>query len=299
MISPQPEFTVFTPTFNRGTTLPAVYAALEAQTHRNFEWLIIDDGSTDDTRELVSGWQLLASFPIRYFLQENGGKHRAFNHGVRQARGRFFLPLDSDDVCLPQALERLVFHWETIPAEEQALFSGVTALCQDPAGRIVGSGLPRAVIDADPLALRYSYRVRGEQWGFQRTNVLRRFPYPEIPGEYFVPESLVWNRIGRKYRTRYVNEALRIYQPGDDSLSRRSVRLRVGSPEATLLYYREILDQPRLPWPGRFKAAINLVRFGWHTGRLAEVAARTKRKVWLGLAFPLGWALFKRDGQQQ
>ena len=85
-------FTVFTPTFNRAYTLPIVYESLKKQTFRDFEWLIVDDGSTDNTRDLVETWQKEAKFQIRYFWQKNGGKHRARNFGVSQAQGAFFLP---------------------------------------------------------------------------------------------------------------------------------------------------------------------------------------------------------------
>jgi glycosyltransferase involved in cell wall biosynthesis len=90
-------FTVFTPSYNRARTLPRVYESLQRQTLRNFEWLVMDDGSTDDTRQLVTRWQAESNFPIRYIFQENQGKPAAFNHGVQEARGKLFLTLDSDD----------------------------------------------------------------------------------------------------------------------------------------------------------------------------------------------------------
>ena len=77
---------------------------------------IMDDGSTDGTRELIAQWQAESNFPIRYFFQENQGKPAAFNHGVQEARGELFLTLDSDDGCIPEALERFKYHWESIPA---------------------------------------------------------------------------------------------------------------------------------------------------------------------------------------
>ena len=95
-------FTVFTPTCNRCATLPRVYASLAAQTFRDFEWLIVDDGSTDCTAALVDKWTAQADFPIRYLRQENRGKHIASNRAVREARGELFLVLDSDDACVPQ-----------------------------------------------------------------------------------------------------------------------------------------------------------------------------------------------------
>src|SRR4051812_47352897 len=136
-------FTVVTATYNRAHTLHRVYESLLAQTFRDFEWLVVDDGSTDGTRKLIEGWQAEASFAIRYLYQANAGKHIACNRAVREAAGRFITGIDSDDACLPHALERLIHHWNRIPADEQAGFTGVSALCIDETGQLVGTRFPR------------------------------------------------------------------------------------------------------------------------------------------------------------
>jgi glycosyltransferase involved in cell wall biosynthesis len=211
MTSHQHTFTVFTPTYDRAHTLGQVYESLCAQTYRDFEWLIVDDGSTDHTPELVAGWQEEAPFLIRYFRQPNQGKHVAFNHGVREARGLLFLTLDSDDTIVPQALERLWHHWQAIPNEKRDGFAAVTALCQDQDGRVVGERFPRDILDSNASELKHRYKVHGEKWGFTRTDLLRAQPYPEMPGVRFVPESVVWIPIAAHHQTRFVNEPLRIY----------------------------------------------------------------------------------------
>src|SRR5260221_4826788 len=146
-------FTVFTPTFNRCSTLNRAYETLRLQTFRDFEWLIVDDGSTDGTRELVEKWRAISEFPIRYIYQENQGKPTAFNHGVREAQGELFLTLDSDDACVPQALERFKYHWDGISLAEKDKFSAVTVLCKDQDGRLVGEKFPRDVLDSDSIEL--------------------------------------------------------------------------------------------------------------------------------------------------
>src|SRR5260370_21551906 len=142
-------FTVFTPTYNRASTLPRVYESLKAQTFRDFEWLIVDDGSADNTREVVEKWQGEAAFPVRYIYQRNQGKPAAYNRAVQEARGELFLFIDSDDACFPQALERLKFHWDNIPAERRAKFSAVTVLCEDQHGQLCGEGFPHDGLDSD------------------------------------------------------------------------------------------------------------------------------------------------------
>lgn len=296
-------FTVFTPTYNRAHTLHRVYESLNAQTFRDFEWLICDDGSTDGTRDVVRDWTHGAAFPIRYLHQDHGGKHVAFNRAVREARGTLFLGLDSDDACLPHALERFKHHWDAIPEPDRRGFSGVTALCQDQHGRLVGDRFPFDPTDSNSLEIRYRLRVAGEKWGFQRTSVLRRFPFPVRDGERHVPPSTVWRAIARHYRTRYVNEVLRIYHVDEraDQLSALGSRIRLAK-ELTV-WYRHVLDH-ELDWfpvaPLRFVgSAANYVRFSLHADAGLVPAIRgleSPRARSLALvAVPIGVAVYVRD----
>ena len=297
-------FTVFTPTFNRADTLSRVYDSLSAQTFDDFEWLIIDDGSTDGTRKLVTSWQDGSTFPIRYLHQPNAGKHLAHNWAVEEALGELFLVLDSDDACVPDALERFVFHWESIPADQRERFSAVTALCMNPDGQLVGDRFPQDVLDSDALELIYRYRVRGEKWGVHRTDVLRRFPFPLRPRLY-IPEGVVWNAIAREYQTRYVNEMLRIYFVGatgrDDQLIRRIPSGERAAGHA--LQHESALNQ-EINWfgaiPGAFfRSAIHYTRFSFlgHQGVAAQGGRLTNplaRLLW-ALMLPLGWVSYRID----
>ncbi len=257
-------FTVFTPTYNRAHTLSRVYESLKRQTFRDFEWLIVDDGSTDNTRELVENWQKQNLFPIRYLWQENAHKKAAFNHGVREARGELFLPLDSDDEALPEALETFNRIWLDIPDVDRSRFSAVTGLCCDPAGKVVGDYFPSDIFDSDSLETFFRYDIKGEKWGFQRTDVLREFPFPiEVNG--LVPESVIWFRIARKYKTRYVNIVLRVYQSEVDSITANLSNISIRSDGRTL-FAREILEYDwyyiRYNLKALFKEAIAYTYFG-------------------------------------
>jgi glycosyltransferase involved in cell wall biosynthesis len=214
-MSTTPLFTVFTPTYNRAHTIHRVYDSLHAQSLRDFEWLVVDDGSTDNTAQLIAAWVKTADFPIRYFHQAHRGKHVAHNLATREARGKFFLPLDSDDACVPLALERMAYHWSTIPASDLTRFSGVAGLCSDQHGRIIGDRFPSPPLDASLRELQYVYRLRGEKWGPELTEVVRRYPFPEIRGTQFTPEGIVWLDIAKTYKTRCINEVFRIYYVDD------------------------------------------------------------------------------------
>ena len=180
---PAPLFTVFTPTYNRGHVLHRAYESMRAQTLRDFEWLVVDNASTDDTAEIVAGWIAAGDVPIRYLRNEvNIGRQGSWTRAIREARGELFTELRSADGLVPQALERLKFHWESIRPAERAGFSAVSALAMDEHGDVIGTRFPEDVFDSDSIEIRYRYKVRGDKWGFQRTSVMRDQQIPEIPG---------------------------------------------------------------------------------------------------------------------
>lgn len=297
-------FTVFTPTYNRAHILPRVYESLKRQTFRDFEWLIVDDGSTDETRNIVANFQTQAHFPVRYIWQEHGHKKKAFNRGVKEARGELFLTWDSDDEAIPEALEIFQKHWMEIPPEQRDGFVGVCAHCMDKQGKLVGSRFPTDKFDSDSLELRYRYGVTGEKWGFSRTEVLRQFPFPEDV-EGHVPEGVVWSAIARHYKTRFINQVLRIYHKTDDSIT-ASGSDKGGAArncEGHLLWARSVLDN-ELRWfryrPSWFiKMAANYSRFALHLADM-QPGKHYLLKDWRArflrmMLWPVGYALYLRD----
>jgi glycosyltransferase involved in cell wall biosynthesis len=298
-------FTVFTPTFNRAHTLHRVRESLEAQTFRDFEWLVVDDGSTDGTDDLVSEWAAASSFPIRLVRQEHGNKHVAMGRAIAEAHGELFLTFDSDDTCVPWALQRLWEHWQAIPADERPGFSAVTGLCVDEQGELVGDPFPFDPTDSDSLEIRFKHQVGGEKWGFQRTDVMRSHGRPELPGPPGLakpPEGIIWDSIARRYRTRYVNEALRVYwrdQPEALSRPRRRTEPNVG----LHVGYQVLLDEdlgwlPYAPFDFYLEAA-RYVRTGLHC-RIPPLEQRRRlrrpagRWLWAA-ALPAGIFMFAAD----
>jgi glycosyltransferase involved in cell wall biosynthesis len=297
-------FTVFTPSYNRARTLPRVYASLQRQTCRNFEWLIVDDGSTDGTQALIAQWQAESNFPIRYIFQENQGKPAAFNHGVQQARGELFLTLDSDDECVPEALERFKYHWDSIPAFEKNRFSAVTVLCKDQNGNLVGDKFPRDVLDSDTIEVTFKFGVGGEKWGFQRTDVLKQFPFPSVQNAKFISESVVWFALSRKYKTRYVNEALRIYHVHDgatDHLSTLSPGVLSGRAYLHRFVLNELIDWLYRTPRSLFRSAINFSRYSFGLGigpwsQIKQLRSATA-KILVTVSIPLGFIMSLRDNR--
>ena len=298
-----PRFTVFTPTRNRAHTLPRVFESLTAQTTRDFEWLVIDNESSDETAKVVDGWRAAADFPIRYIWQKNRGLTNSWNRGVAEARGDFFLTLASDDTCYPNAIQRLGELWDGIPADRRHEFSGVTTLTVDHAGRLIGDPFPSSPFDVRGIEMRYRYGVRGEKWGFQRTDVMREFPFPVADGYLgYVPEGLVWHAIGRRYKERFVNEVLRQFwrdapvslaRPrfvGDNALGAAMMNEDVLANDIGYLVH-----SPKL----FVLAAARFSRFSFHLGRgprdqVRRLPSWRARALWL-VTLPVGGVRFLWD----
>jgi glycosyltransferase involved in cell wall biosynthesis len=304
-----PLFTVFTPTYNRAATLHRPCESLRRQTLKDFEWLVIDDGSTDNTREMVKGWQQEADFPIRYVWQENAGKAAAWNRALGLARGEFFVCLDSDDECVPQALEKFREIWESIPGEERGRFSGVTAFCLDESGAPYGPDLPKSPLDCSHSEVTYRLKRFHETWQCYRTEVIRQFPFELIPGyRNYLPEGTVINRVAAAYIQRHVNQRLRIYHTKNSSSGEHlssGIAARASLKHAPGYRVSHLsLMKYQMRWfpyaPKQFyKAAANYIRFSWMQGismraQLAELGSMRARALWLA-ALPAGFALRMND----
>jgi len=304
MNTPPPLFTVLTPTYNREALLSRLHESLRRQSFVDFEWLIIDDGSTDGTRELVEQWVNQATFSIRYLHQANGGKQSGFNRGVKNALGTLIAQIDSDDELLPDALQKLAEAWHAVPGSERSRFVGVTGLCQREDGQIVGDRYPTSPLISNNLESRYRHRIRGEKWGFQRRDVLMKFPFPESTETTHVPESNVWGQIARHYQTVYINEVLRVYHSseGADQLTKRSP---AEASKAMLLQHshalNEELDFFRSSPLSFIRSAIHYTRSSLHQERSLAMQCRGLRpfaRVLWGLGLPAGWYVYRRDKRQ-
>jgi glycosyltransferase involved in cell wall biosynthesis len=291
-------YTVFTPSYNRADLLPRVYECLEKQTFRDFEWLVVDDGSTDNTAEVIRQLKDKASFPVRYIAKPNGGKPTAVNRGAREATGFIFAILDSDDWYTPEALERFWHHWQSIPVNLQPTFVGVTGLCCFPSGDLIGSRFPQDVFDSDVIDLRYKHRIGGEKSGILRTEVMQQYQYPEDLGKY-VSESLVWNRMAKTYKTRFINEVLTIkdYQPG--GITDKGRLLQVRDTKASLLSAKELAELGnRLPLEKRIRAYSNYVRHSLHQGiPMGKQMGGVPSKAMFYLCYPIGLYLKMSDAK--
>lgn len=221
-------FTVFTPTFNRAGTLFRVFDSLTAQTFRNFEWIIVDDGSYDETKDIVNSFRSKANFPIVYFYQENQGMLVGVKKGLELAKGEFFLKADSDDSFVPQTLEIFNKVWCSIPENRVQKYAGVTCLVFEKSGKIIGDPFPEDVFDSSRAEISYVHKIKGEKWGFHKTDIMRKYRIPDEDGRFYAMGLLI-SEIGKDYQTRYINKALRCYyHDGNNQISKFSPKKNSG-----------------------------------------------------------------------
>ena len=257
--------TVFTPTYNRAHLLPRLYESLCRQTYKDFEWVIVDDGSVDDTKDVIDKLKIEngelkinQQFPVRYYYQENGGKHRAINHGEREAKGELFFIADSDDILPPNALEIVKEEYEKIA--DKNYISGICGLDSYFDGRVIGSGLPKERMLSDNIEVRLRYGITGDMKEVFRTSIIREFPFPEIEEEHFCSEDLVWNRIAAQYKMMYINQVIYCAEYQPEGITSNIIKVRMESPIASTTYYSE-LENMHIPIEQKIKAAINYWRF--------------------------------------
>jgi len=210
--------TIFTPAYQREATMERLYNSLLKLTTVNrggktidFEWLIVNDGSTDRTEEMVKKWCEENKLPIRYYYQENQGKHVATNFAVSHCDSEVFLSADSDDTLLPDALVIFYDEWQKIPNKDE--YKGINGRTVDPTtGKVNGGKLPKSPFDTNSIDLRLKHHIKGEMCGFNRTDLMKQYPFPTPdPRMRFCPENIVWFEMSKKYKERLVDKPVRVY----------------------------------------------------------------------------------------
>ncbi|MDE5562400.1 MAG: glycosyltransferase family 2 protein [Clostridiales bacterium] len=234
--------TVFTPTFNRAYILPRLYESLCAQTCKDFEWIIVDDGSSDNTEELVGEWTNNDNgFDIIYEKKQNGGKHRAINVGVQKARGELFFIVDSDDHLTPEAVELLV-RWLG-DLDDSHKFAAISGARGRDVSTYIGGVFKgnNDYVDAKNTE-REKHNLTGDKAEAYITSVLKKYPFPEFDGENFITEEVVWNAIAYDgYYVRWYKDIIYICDYLDDGLTKSGNAKNRNNPQGVLCWSKMTL----------------------------------------------------------
>ncbi len=234
-----PSITIFTPTYNRFHTLSRLFKSLCNQTCNDFEWIVIDDGSSDNTENFFSS--IIAKqnlFQITYKKKKNGGKHRAINDGVKIAQGRLFFIVDSDDYLTEDAVEKILSYESTLDYSHK--WAGISGLKGLSKAQIVGQAeIKERFIDAKNTE-REKLKLLGDKAEAYYTEILRKYPFPEFDNEKFITEEVVWNAIANDgYYIRWFKDIIYICEYLDDGLSKNRQKNSESSPKG-VLYWRKI-----------------------------------------------------------
>ena len=231
------KITVFTPTYNRAYIIETLYRSLQRQTFTDFEWLVVDDGSSDGTEELFVKWSKEEThFPIRYYKQPNGGKCRAINRALGLAEGKLFFTVDSDDYLTDDALEKIV-KWESeLPNDHTYCgFAGNLGTSPDKTPNCI---FEQPFFDGNALD-RYG-KADGERAMVFYTDICRKYPYPVFDGENFMTEAVAWNRMAHDgYKMRFYNDIIWIYEYKEDGLTKAGASVFLNNPKGYGLWLRE------------------------------------------------------------
>lgn len=250
------KITVFTPTYNRGYIIDNLFQSLKRQTYRDFEWIVIDDGSSDDTENIFQKYQSMDNgFPIIYKKVANGGKHRAINKGVKLAQGDLFFIVDSDDHLTATALERIVHVAKSIPADQKKEFAGVCGLKGYSADMLVGKTFDNTeFLDITSLE-RPQYGIYGDKAEVFYTDILKKYPFPEFENENFITECVVWDKIGFDgYKLRFFNDIVYICDYLPDGLTKQGERLFDKNPMGYGLYLYQSSIYGKISGLGKWNA---------------------------------------------
>ena len=284
--------TIFTPTYNRADLLPRLYKSLLAQTSKNFEWLIVDDGSIDDTERVVKEMEKEGLFPVRYIKKANGGKHTAINVGVNHAKGELFFIVDSDDYLTEDAVEWIESQFDAVRDNEE--IAGIVGQRIYPDGRVNGQENIDGYIDVDTITFRYRMNGSGDHAEVFRTSVLKQYPFPEVEGERFVAESLVWHRIATRYKLRYMAHPIYVCEYLADGLTSNILRHWIRSPRLSMIAALQTASFGVVPMKQRFKAISNYWRYFFFSD-VAFVDSVKKAGVGSVFFLPVGYCLYLRS----
>ena len=249
--------TVLTPTFNRGYIIKKAYESLLRQTDKDFEWLVIDDGSTDNTEKIINSFIKDDLINVRYYKKENGGKHTALNYGFEKASGKYTIILDSDDYLADDAIEIIKSYIDKYEDNNEIACLSFLRIYED--GKTVGREYNGDEIVSDYIEFKHNKGFTGDMAEVYKTKVLCDYPFPVFENERFLSEAIVWNKIALKYKTVFVNKGIYVCEYLNDGLSKNILINRIKSPVGSY-------ENAKLFMNPKFKLSIRLKNSIIYTG---------------------------------
>lgn len=281
---------IITPSFNRGNLLPECFRSLCKQSYKNFEWIIVDDGSTDNTSEIVRTFRS-DDFPVVYLKKENGGKHTALNTAMEHLRGQYVLILDSDDKLTDNAVEAIKKHWCKYENNQNV---GILTFLKghhidDPLCTVADFDTP-----VDIMRYRRTVLHGSDCCEVIRADLFCKYPFPVFEGERFIAECALWNRVAQTHKCVYINEVIYLCEYLEDGLTKAGRSLRIRNPRGGMficnlrMHRRNYLSQ-------RIKYAMMYVCYGFFAGlKIKRIFTQDRGNLLIKmLSFVPGFLLFR------
>ncbi len=250
------KLTIFTPTFNRAYCLGDLYESLCRQTNNDFEWLVIDDGSTDDTAKLVDQWKAEEKIAIRYIYKENGGMHTGYNTAYKNISTELNMCMDSDDYCTDDAVQNVIEMWE---GKGSVKYAGIIGLDSIKGGGIIGDPFPDNLKDTTVSGMYQKHNIKGDKKLVYRTDVVKKYPqYPEFPDERFVPIFCIPYMIDQDFTMLTMNKVLCVVEYREDGSTKNILMSYFKNPKG-FAYARKIRMKYSPTFADRFRNAMHYV----------------------------------------
>lgn len=281
------QLTVFTPTYNRAFCLHQCYESLLRQSCTNFIWLIIDDGSTDETKEMVANWIEAGKVDIQYHWQENQGMHGAHNTAYDRIETELNVCIDSDDYLADDAVENILNFWNEHGSDQ---VSGMVALNVDTTGICIGTELPTHIITSTLFELYDRHGVTGDKKLIYRTDCIKKYPYPIFESEKYVGLAYKYYQLDMKYELLLMNEVVCHVDYLPDGSSHNMFQQYISNPRGFSFYRKALMKLPFANNRFKFRQAIHYVSSSM-LSKNKSFMKETPHKLLTIVAVPFGIAL--------
>lgn len=281
--------TVITPTYNRKKYLKRLYNSLCNQTVKNFKWLIVDDGSTDLTKQQVESFIDEGLLDIIYLEKENGGKHTALNLGIQYIHSPLTFIVDSDDILTKNAIELIQKDYEKILSPK---YCGLVYLRGYDKAKVIGTKFVKEGY-ANLNSIRFKQHISGDKAEVWKTTYLKRYPFPEFEGEKFIGEHLVWCQLSEKYDMYVKNDIIYITEYLPNGLTNMGRKLRIQCPLGGMAS-SQILTKRGYPIKTRIKNSILYTSYGFFAKKkIKEILEYDLYNIFIILMLPFGYLLYR------
>lgn len=280
--------TIFTPSYNRAYTLHKCYESLKKQSSKDFLWLIIDDGSTDNTKELVDSWIDENIIEIKYHYQNNQGMHGAHNTAYELMDTELNVCIDSDDYMPDDAVEKIIDFWKKNKRDDLA---GIIALDAYENGNVIGQKFPDDMKETTLFEVNNIYKIPGDKKLVYRTELTKEYPYPLFEGEKYVGLAYKYYKLDEKYKLATLNEVLCIVEYLEDGSSMNMLNQYRKNPRGFAFYRIENMKNSRASWKFKFKESIHYVASSL-IAKNKKFLLETPKKGMAIASLPLGVILY-------